>query len=138
MIRPPESRKSNVFPTLGDLEVQVLELIWSTGDATAKEAHARIGKTRGISLNTVQSAMERLYRKKLLERVKSSHAYRYFAVVEREQVIATLINEVLGRFDANASASAAAILGSVEYLDEETIAALEREIKRRRNGRGSP
>lgn len=127
--KKPEQLK---IPKLGDLEVAVLELIWARGNASAKEAHGAVGLSRGISLNTVQSAMERLYRKGLLSRQKYGHAYRYSASVPRERLLAALINDVLGRFNNDSASSVAAILDAAEQYDAETLALIEAEIKGRR------
>lgn len=119
-------------PQLGDLEVAVLEHIWSAGEAAAKEAHAALGIARGISLNTVQSALERLFRKGLLKRVKAGHSFRYSAAVTREGLVAGLINEVLGRFGAASSAALAAFVETADDLDDEALRALENELRKRR------
>lgn len=120
------------IPALGDLEVAMLDCVWAEGSVSAKDAHRLVGEGRGISLNTVQSALERLHRKQLLSRSKLSHAYRYSPAVEREQVMAALINEVLGRFGGDAPSSVAAILNATEQLDEATLSLLESEIQNRR------
>lgn len=120
------------IPTLGDLEIAVLEHVWQTADVSAKEAHAAIGAARGISVNTVQSTLERLYRKNLLTRTKSGHAFRYAARVPREQLVAGLINDVLGRFGSDPASSLAAFVEAAERLDDAALRALEAELKNRR------
>lgn len=133
MTRP----RSRAFPTpsLGELELAVLEYVWRSGEATAKEAHAELGVARGISLNTVQSTLERLARKALLDRSKRGHAYRYTARVSREELIADLVGGVVGRLQGDVTASLMAFLDSVEDLDEDAIATLEAELRRRRRER---
>lgn len=130
MTRP----RSRAFPmpSLGELELAVLEHVWSGGEATAKETHAELGVSRGISLNTVQSTLERLARKELLDRSKQGHAYRYSARVTREELIADLVGGVVGRLQGDAAASLLAFLDSVDDLDEDAIARLEAELRRRR------
>lgn len=124
-------------PTLGELEIAVLEHVWRAVDVSAKEAHAAIGAARGISVNTVQSTLERLFRKNLLTRTKSSHAFRYAARVPREQLVAGLIHDVLGRFGGDTASSLAAFVEAAERLDDEALRALEAELKSRRK-RGAP
>lgn len=121
-----------VIPKLGDLEIAVLEHVWKTPEVSAKETHAVIGAARGISVNTVQSTLERLYRKQLLTRTKAGHAYRYSARVPREQLVAGLIKDVLGRFDADSGSSLAAFVQAADQLDEDALLALETELKNRR------
>lgn len=133
-----ESTGTPEIPTLGDLEVAVLEYVWATGNVAAKAAHAALGVERGISLNTVQSALERLFRKGLLTRVKASHSFRYSAAVTREELVASLINDVLGRFGADSSSALAAFVETADDLDDDALRALEIELrKRRRRGKST-
>lgn len=127
-----QSTNPATIPQLGDLEVAVLEYVWTSGDASAKEAHAALGTKRGISLNTVQSAMERLFRKGLLSRVKASHSFRYSAKIGREALVAALIGEVLGRFGADSSAALAAFVETADDVDEEALRTLEAKLRKRR------
>jgi predicted transcriptional regulator len=86
-----------VLPPLGDLELAVLEDVWKAGAADAKSAHTRVGVSRDISLNTVQSTLERLHRKGLLRREKVSHAYQYEACIGRPELVGRLIESTVGR-----------------------------------------
>ena len=131
MSRQPAS----TIPALGELEIAVLEHAWSAGETSAKDAHAAIGEQRGISLNTVQSTLERLFRKELLTRTKAGHAFRYSARIPREQLLARLIQDVIGRFGADTSASPAAFVEAAEDFDEDALSALEADLKQRRERR---
>lgn len=119
-------------PPLGELEVEVLELLWTADSLSAKQAHAHFREARGIALHTVQSTLERLFRKGLLEREKVSHAYRYRPCVAREQLLGSLIHDVFGRFHSDAASSAAAMVNAAESLDPDTLAWLEDQIRQRR------
>lgn len=124
---------------LGDLEIQVLEHLWAQPEgATAKQAHRAVGEARGVTLNTVQSALERLFRKGLLSRHKESHAYFYCAAVPRQAFLSTLINQVLGRFGSDSASSVAAMVDAAEQLDSETLELLEEAIRERRRRESGP
>ncbi|MDQ2075888.1 BlaI/MecI/CopY family transcriptional regulator [Marinimicrobium sp. ABcell2] len=84
-------------PALGDLEVAVLEDIWRSGSSDTKAVHARVGSARAIALNTVQSTLERLYRKGLLQREKIRHAYQYSAAVSRQELIGRMVETTVQR-----------------------------------------
>jgi len=127
----------HAFPPLGDLEVAVLEYVWSQPEASAKDAHAAIGAGRGISLNTVQSTLERLHRKDLLDRVKVSHSYRYSARLRREEFVAALVRDVVDRFGGDSSAALAAFMDAADIPDEEVLRAFEEKLQRGANSRGS-
>ncbi len=120
-------------PWLGELEVGVLEYIWENGSADAKQVHSDIGGIRNISLNTVQSALERLFRKNLLRREKISHAFVYSAAVTRDGLLSNLIGDVVHSV-ANGSSDSmlAAFVDIAERADEENLSRLEKLIAERR------
>ncbi len=123
---------------LGDLEVATLEAIWSRGEADAHALHKRFGASRGISLSTVQSTLERLYRKELLTREKVSHAYVYAPAESRETVMARLVDEALGRFSARKTDGLlAAFAGLTATATPETLAALEQLVAEARKAQSA-
>lgn len=118
---------------LGDLEVATLEAVWSAGALDARQLHARIGEQRGISLQTVQSTLERLFKKSVLVREKVSHAYVYSPRLSREEVMAKLVSDTLSRFgDNRADGLLAAFSGLTETADEDVLATLEAMITERK------
>jgi len=120
-------------PWLGDLEVAVLENIWSTGSSDAKQVHAAIGCDRKTSLNTVQSALERLFRKNLLQRKKVSHAFVYSAAVTRDGLMINLIDDVVRSVSNGGSDSMlTAFVDIAARADENNLQRLEMLIAERR------
>jgi predicted transcriptional regulator len=93
-------------PRLGELEVAVLEEIWSGGPADVKQVHARLGRRRSIVHNTVQSTMDRLFKKGYLDREKVSHAFVYSARLSRKQVLEQAVGAVLERLAGDRPSSA--------------------------------
>lgn len=120
---------------LGDLETAVLEHLWDSGSMDVKGVYRAIGKARGITLNTVQSTMERLFRKELLEREKVSHAYVYRAAVSREELSTRVIGEVAEQLaGGEPSVMLSAFVSLAEREGDEALAELEALIAQRRRG----
>lgn len=86
-------RRSRRTPSLGKRELSVLEILWQSELLTAQHIHERMSDT-GIGLNTVQSTLERLYRKSLIAREKTGRAYFYSASVSREEIISSLLADI--------------------------------------------
>lgn len=121
------------LPVVGELELEVLEHLWREGEADVAETHVAIGRSRGISLNTVGSAMERLHRKGLLRRRKVSHAFRYEAAIGREEYRARRLVEASGGLRALAGSGVlAAFVDLLADHDEATLERLEKLIAARR------
>lgn len=118
---------------LGELEKQALQYLWDTPEADAKQVHSVLGQSRGNSLNTIQSTLERLFKKGLLSRTKQGHAYSYRAKVDREALIATLITDVTSDFIENGEHSLIAAFSSASAnLDDAQLDKLEQLIEEQR------
>jgi len=125
------------LPRLGELELAVLEHLWTQQDADVHETHAAVGKRRGISPNTVGSALERLYKKGLLSREKVSHAYRYRAGIDRETFRARKVIEAVGGVHAlGKSDLLAAFVDLVADSDAAALVELERLVRLKRKESG--
>lgn len=122
------------IPVLGELETAVLDHLWDCQQASAKAVHAALGPQRGCSLSTVQSTLERLHRKQLVSRHKSSHAYTYAPCVERDVLVARLMRDVMDRFNGDFAASLSAFVDGADDLDEQTVEKLDALLRERRNG----
>jgi predicted transcriptional regulator len=118
---------------LGELERAVMEHVWSHGAVDVKDVHRAIGARRKITSNTVQSTLERLFRKGLLDREKVSHAYVYRAALTREAygavVVSNVVADVLG---PNREAMLSAFVDVTARTGDDALARLEEMIAARR------
>ena len=117
---------------LGELEKQVLHYLWNAAESDAKQVHAVLGQSRGNSLNTIQSTLDRLFKKGLLGRTKQGHAYCYRAKVDREALIAKLITNVTdGEHSLIAAfSSASANLDDAQLDQLQTLIEAQRKLRR--------
>lgn len=87
---------SNVLPnTLGELELGVMETLWNVPHLDAKAICDGMPRFRKPNLSTLQSTLERLYRKGLVDRDKRGHAYQYFASVSRADLLGRMMGDVI-------------------------------------------
>ena len=118
---------------LGELEKLVLQHFWNVKEADAKQVHKVLGLARGNSLNTIQSTLDRLFKKELLKRTKQGHAYCYSARVDREALIAQLISNVTSDFVEDGENSLIAAFSSASaQLNDEQLDTLEKMIEKQR------
>jgi predicted transcriptional regulator len=134
--------KSRPLPDLGDLESSVMEHFWSRGeeDGDAKSVHSSLGRRRGITLNTIQSTLKRLFEKGLLDRVKVSHAHVYRARVAREEFQRNALSDLVdGLMRGEAEGMVSAFVDLTERAGPEHLARLEAlVVERRRSSRRRP
>jgi predicted transcriptional regulator len=127
------SKKHKPLPELGKLERAVLEHLWRAGEADVIETHRAVGARRGITVNTIGSALERLHRKGLVTRWKVSHAYRYEPTLDRESfVVRQMVDGVGGVRALTSRGLLASFLDLVADADDAALDELEELIARKR------
>jgi len=133
VVPPPRARRR---PSLGALERAVLDQLWSGGAGDVKAVHRAVGEPRGISPNTVHSALERLVRKGLAERRKLGRAFEYQAGVSRQdwmrEELAALLEATPG---SEPRLLAAAFVDWTVRAGDERLAELEALLRERRRER---
>jgi len=115
---------------LGELEKLVLNYFWSVTYSDAKQVHTHFSKKRGGTLNTIQSTLDRLYKKGLLRREKHGHAYVYSAGCTRSEFIGKLVRSVTEDFvQPGEDDLLAAFVSLTTDLDEPQLSKLEATIR---------
>lgn len=110
---------------LGELEMATLECLWEIGEGDAKRVHLEIGVDRGVTLNTVQSTLDRLHRKELLARRKVSHAFIYRTQIERSELVSRAISAVIAIMGSGASDTLTAFVDVAARTDPAVLTELE-------------
>ena len=119
---------------LGELEKRVLQYLWEAPEADAKQVHGALTKRQGGTLKTIQSTLDRLFKKGLLTRQKQSHSYYYRAKLDRNELIAQLIQDVTSDFISKDEDSLMAAFTSVSAgLDDEKLLQLQTLIHQQRH-----
>lgn len=81
------------MPSLGPREIEVLKMLWRNGELSAQQLLDLIDGNN-ITLSTMQSTLERLHRKQLVNRSKSGRSYRYTASIDQSTVISCLLQDI--------------------------------------------
>lgn len=119
-----------VHLALGELEREVMEQIWQRGEASVRDLHDAFGER--VAYTTVMTTLDRLYRKRLLDRSKESRAFIYTPRVSREEfergVAKDMIDGLLGR---DAEPVLACIVEAVSEHNRELLDELDRLVKQK-------
>jgi predicted transcriptional regulator len=110
-----------------------MDHLWSGGHGEAKAVHAALGERRGITLNTVQSTLKRLFEKRFLDRDKVSHAHVYRARLTRAAFHRGLVCALVGDLmQGQADAVVSAFVDVTERAGPEHLERLEALVAERR------
>jgi predicted transcriptional regulator len=127
-----DPRKKGLHKILGDLEADVMEVIWARGRATVHDVQKRLSAAdRELAYTTVMTVMSRLAGKGLLEKQKEGAAYVYVPVATKEEftrrTVGTVLRELLDDFTAPAMSQFVDLVG-----DEAAMEALAKAIDEKR------
>jgi predicted transcriptional regulator len=124
-------------PFPGNLELAVMDHVWSHGPCDVKACHLAVGGRRKITSKTVQSRLERLHRKRMLRRESVSHAFVYEAALAREECGDRMAGQVVSMVVGTAAPATvlAACVDLANRAGEENLARLELLIAERRAGK---
>lgn len=80
---------------LGELEQQVMNIVWKYKGCSIRNIVSNIQKKRKIAYTTVATILQRLYEKELVDRKQEKHGYWYFAKISKESYIKNLASSFL-------------------------------------------
>lgn len=82
--------------SLGELEAEVMEIIWQLSSASVREVLTRIRKKKKVAYTTIMTVMARLHDKGILKReLDDNGAYIYAAIQDKEKFLAVTSKKVI-------------------------------------------
>lgn len=129
--------KNGLRKVLGDLEADIMEVVWKSGQATVREVYEQLRLERSIAYTTVMTVMGRLAEKKLLQKEPKGSAYIYIPAVSREDFQMQVVSEVLdGLLEEFAEPAMSHLVDRLSNEDDDKIARLEKLLKEKRTKGG--
>ena len=87
---------------LGNLEREVMEVVWQSGQTTVKEVQGAL--PRAVAYTTVMTTLDRLFKKGFVARTRAGRAFVYQALRTREQTEAAVARGMMSGLFAGPSA----------------------------------
>lgn len=120
---------------LGELELQVMELLWKEGEMTVRQLWSKqeFGQR---AYTTMMTTMDRLYRKGLLRRKTEKNAYCYWPTQDRASYWQSVSQELmLELMKIGGAPTLTAFVDAARDQDEENLTRLETMIRQRQKER---
>lgn len=122
---------------LGDLEAEVMKIMWQADRATVREVHERINLEKDLAYTTVMTIMSRLADKGLLNKESQGNAFVYTPAIGEQDFAAKVVTEVLdGLLDEFAEPAISHIVDRLGSESSGRLSKLEEVIKERRSKGG--
>lgn len=123
---------------LSRFELELMEILWTLGEASVREIWEAIPEGRRPGYTTVQTILSRLEEKKAVHRTrKIGNALLFEPLIAREPVYQRLIDDFLGLFNGSAQPLVGRLLETGQ-LTLEDLKALEERHRTSQEGAGEP
>jgi BlaI family transcriptional regulator, penicillinase repressor len=111
---------------LGETEMEILNHVWSIGEASVSDVHQKIKEYRDIAYTTVMTIMKNLADKHYLKYRQEGRSYIYSAAIQPNDVRFKLIDRLVDKVFQGSPKDLVQTLVQNENLSEEE----RREIKK--------
>jgi predicted transcriptional regulator len=123
-----------VKQVLGELEAEVMNVLWQQPDQSVVEVEERLRRKRDIAHTTVLTTLDRMHRKGYLSRKKQGKAFIYSPHYTREEFERGLAQEVLSALIVGMGEPVLSTFIDLVGEDGAKLDKLEALIKQKREG----
>jgi predicted transcriptional regulator len=126
-------RMAREVPTLGELEIRVLRLVWEHQPCTERQISDLIQADREVARTTVLKTMQRLEGKKFLVRVPGEGPVKFRAALDQKRVLPALVRRFVDTILGGSADPLVAYLADAGRLsagDLESLRNIARKIER--------
>jgi BlaI family penicillinase repressor len=103
---------------LTDLQLDVVRVLWSEGEATVAEVRDRLPKSRSLATTTVATVLSRLEKQKVVTRQLDGRQYVYRPTVTENQVRRSMVADLVGSlFEGDPAALVSHLVSDAELED---------------------
>jgi BlaI family transcriptional regulator, penicillinase repressor len=113
------------LPSLGELEIRVLQLIWQQQPCTERQISDLVQQQRSVGRTTVLKTIQRLEAKRLLTRLPGEGPIRYRAAADQKRVLPALIGRFVERVLGGSAGPLVAYLSESEKLSAKDLKTLQ-------------
>ena len=115
-----------------DTELAVLKVLWDSGSASARDVTEVLYPTCTDSdVGTVHSMLQRLERKRLIDRERSRRPHLFTALISRDEVAGQELSAMAQRLTDGSLVPFLTHLVDADRLSDDDVAEIERLLKRR-------
>ncbi|WP_418790614.1 BlaI/MecI/CopY family transcriptional regulator [Phosphitispora sp. TUW77] len=119
---------------LGDLEAEIMKIVWQVNKATVRDVYEKLRLERTLAYTTVMTIMGRLAEKGLLDKEPVGNAYVYTPTISEPDFIKKVVSEVLeGLMEEFSEPTISHMVEMLDLKDQSNINKLEAIIQKRRS-----
>jgi BlaI family transcriptional regulator, penicillinase repressor len=124
---------SDSLPDLGDLEREVMQLIWANGSLTAETVREKL--TRRLKESTVRTVLRRLEEKGYVAHTVDGRTYVYEATQPRAMAAAKAVQRIVDWFCNGSVEEVLVGMADNAMVDQRQLRALADKVAKARGGK---
>jgi BlaI family transcriptional regulator, penicillinase repressor len=124
---------SDTLPDLGDLEREVMQLIWANGSLTAETVREKL--TRRLKESTVRTVLRRLEEKGYVAHTVDGRTYVYEATQPRAMAAAKAVQRIVDWFCNGSVEEVLVGMADNAMVDQRQLRALADKVAKARGGK---
>src|SRR5258708_3393248 len=109
-------------PSLGDLQLAIMRVLWERGEATATDVHAALADERGLAPTTIATMLTKMEKKGVVHHYAEGRRFVYQPRVTEPQVQRSMVAELRDRlFGGDTTAFVSHLLSDHEVDARELV-----------------
>jgi predicted transcriptional regulator len=124
-------KKQKIF-RLGDLQLQIMKVVWEREGATVSQVLEALPSQHGLAYTTVATMLRKMEARGLLDHRVEGRSFIYRAKVEEAEVSRSMADHLVDRLFEGSLTEAVSHLLSTREVSREELARLERLIAERK------
>jgi predicted transcriptional regulator len=116
---------------LGDLQLAIMRVLWSHGEATVADVHEALEPERGLALTTIATMLTKMEKKGVVEHRAEGRRFIFRPTVSEGQVRRTMVSDLTSQLFRGDVTALVNHLLSEHDIDSEELAQLREMIASR-------
>ncbi|HEX3555434.1 MAG TPA: BlaI/MecI/CopY family transcriptional regulator [Thermoanaerobaculia bacterium] len=116
---------------LGDLQLAIMRVLWSHGEATVSDVHETLEPERGLALTTIATMLTKMEKKGVVDHRAEGRRFIYRPLVSEGQVRRTMVSDLTSQLFRGDVTALVNHLLSEHDIDSEELAQLREMIASR-------
>ena len=123
-------------PELSELQLAVMRVLWTRGEATVADVHAALLAERGLAPTTIATTLQRLEKRGVVDHFTQGRQFIYRPRVGEADVRRSMVGALTERLFEGDPAELVNHLLEERDIEPEELERLRRRIERRRRSEG--
>jgi predicted transcriptional regulator len=117
---------------LGNLQLQILQVLWDQGPATVSEVQQRLPTGHGLAYTTIATMLRKMEARRLVEHEVAGRRFVYRAAVAADEVTQSMAGDLLDRLFEGSLADMVSHLLQTREVSREELSRIEALITARK------